>query len=112
MAKQMNFIKSALAATAVTFCLSSPVLAYSDEVVLAAIDERVQSLQSELDALRIAYQSATSNRMRRQLKRQFSIVYSRQCQLHTAAHWVKKLDERKNKKIIAYFHLNVASPSA
>jgi uncharacterized protein (DUF2342 family) len=102
--------KTALA-TAFALALSTPAHAYSDEVVLAAIDLRITEIKADLTRLYAASQTATGPELRR-VKAQMLGLIARKVQLLRASYYVRRLPEDKNAYIISCYNLQVASPSA
>lgn len=102
--------KTALAGFFALF-LSTPADAYSDEVVLAAIDLRVTEIKTDLTRLYAESQTATEPELQ-QIKMQMLVLIARKVQLMRASYYVKSLPEEKNGYIISCYNLQVASPSA
>lgn len=107
----MARLRLTLAAAAVAFTLSTPAYAYSDEVVLAAIDLRVTEISAELKTLYADYQNASGS-TKYTIKLKLVGLYARKVQLLRAAYYVRRLPESKNAYIISCYELQVASPAA
>lgn len=116
----MNFLKTTFVAAALAMLsLSSPASAtssggvtYSDDVVIAAIDQRVEMFNAQLHALQIEYRNATSNSDMKRIKREYIGVLARKLHLLRVRHYVKKLPDLKNTYIVTHYNLNIASPSS
>jgi len=104
----MYHIKKLMIAAALALTLASPASAYSDQVVLNAIDHRVSTLTSRIETRILRYRGA-NEATRARLRPQILGLIARKSQLLVVRHKVTKLPESRNQHFVSFFKLNVAS---